>query len=484
MESFVLFHRENLTYHYAAMAPTIARHYNIIHVAYSQKEVNILKTIGITNIQYVFIDFVKEHWGKEKKDDKLLKEIDELFIEMTNGRFNLNGSLNSDRGFIYLSYEECLLLAQIYYKFWHTIFADKAIKYIIHESTSAFLLHLCYAIGKKLGIRYLYQISQKSDKYKYCFMPMEGDMLSSPLIEKIYQEYCSGTKKISIDRCQNFIDFSLKDLTIFNPFLHNKKKSLVGLWYKAFKEKIRLFLIRNKYDRITDNLDYYLTHQYEHRNRYLNIKQYRKHLVFHTPKKDEKYYFYPLHLEPESTLYYLSGGWFTNQIKLIENIARQLPVGTMLYVKDHPHEYGYRDVHDYIKLQNIPNVRLIERSIPAKRIIKDSLGVFTVIGTAGFEGLLLNKPVYTFSPSYYSICKNVTQIESIKDIQKTIYTNKQIDQKELYTFINAFLDCLYPGMANMFIPDISTYGLDLNANAKELAEGILDFIEKTKDYDL
>lgn len=484
MDSFVLFHRENLTYHYAAMAPTLAKHFNVIHVAYSQKEVKILKERGIANIRFVFKDYVKEHWKKEKREDELLQEIDKLFVEMTDGRFNLNASINSDRGFIYLSYEESLLLAQIYYKFWSAVFQDVTIKFIIHEVTSAFLSHSCAIVGNKYGIRYLYLTLQKSDKYRYCFMPMESDIYSSPLLEKKYNYYYQHPETINEDLCNAFLEYSTKDLSVFNPSLFNKKKPLAGLLYKALKERIRLYFLRNKFDRITDNLDYYLVHQYIHSNRYHNVKQYRKKIKFFVPQEGERFYFYPLHLEPEATLFYLSGGWFTNQIKLIENIARQLPVGTMLYVKDHPHEYGYRDVHDYIKLQNIPNVRLIERSIPAKKIIKDSLGVFTIIGSAGFEGLLLGKPVYTFSPSHYSFCKNVTYIDNYKDIQKIVYVKREMDKTAQLAYANAFIDCLYKGMANIFTCDISVYNLDLDENAVDLANGIIDYIEKTREYDL
>lgn len=486
MDSFVLFHRETLTYHFAAMTPILAKHFNIIHVAYSQKEVKILKARGITNIHYIFKDYVKKQWNKEKRDDDLLRQIDNLFIEMTDGRFNLNGSINSDRGFIYLTYEESLLLAQIYYKFWEQVFSDQTIKFIIHEVTSAFMSHICAIIGKKMGVRYLYLSLQKSKDYKYSFMPMESDIYHSPLLDSLYNKYLVHPDTINVTRCAEFLEYCNKDLSIFNPLMFNKKKKLIGLWYKAFKEKIRLYFLRNKYDRITDNLDYFLVHQFEHKKRYQNIKQYIKHITFHLPQKNEKYYFYPLHLEPEATLFYLSGGWYTNQVKLIENIARQLPVGTVLYVKDHPHEYGYRDVQDYIKLQNIPNVRLIERAIPAKKIIKDAIGIFTVIGSAGFEGLFLAKPVYTFSPSYYSVCKNVTYIKDIQDIRKIIYfdSNKQMDNTALYSYVNAFLDCIYPGMANVFTSDVSIYGLELDENASDLAKGIINYIEKTKDYDL
>ena len=80
---------------------------------------------------------------------------------------------------------------------------------------------------------------------------------------------------------------------------------------------------------------------------------------------------------------------YANQVKLIENIAASLPVGYYLYVKDHPHELAYRKAEDYRRLMQIPNVRLLRKSIPGKLVIRNAVGVFTINGTAGFEGLLL-----------------------------------------------------------------------------------------------
>ena len=50
---------------------------------------------------------------------------------------------------------------------------------------------------------------------------------------------------------------------------------------------------------------------------------------------DEKYVYFPLQFEPERTIL-ISAPYYTNQLELIKNIARSIPVDYFLYVKEHP----------------------------------------------------------------------------------------------------------------------------------------------------
>ena len=110
------------------------------------------------------------------------------------------------------------------------------------------------------------------------------------------------------------------------------------------------------------------------------------------PSPSDFFYFYPLHLEPESVVLYSGRGMYQNQVKLIQNIAAQLPPGDILYVKDHPHDHGYRSADDYIALNSVPNIKILEHNFPGKSVIKKSKGVFTINGT-----FVLERPFATFS---------------------------------------------------------------------------------------
>ena len=71
----------------------------------------------------------------------------------------------------------------------------------------------------------------------------------------------------------------------------------------------------------------------------LNEIQLKKNLKFlsnlNYPKLKNKYVYYPLHLNPEtSTL--LKGNDFMNQAFLVELISKNIPSNCKLYVKEHP----------------------------------------------------------------------------------------------------------------------------------------------------
>ena len=69
--------------------------------------------------------------------------------------------------------------------------------------------------------------------------------------------------------------------------------------------------------------------------------------------KNEKYFYYPLHMEPEANLM-INGTRGLNQIALIQKIAIQLPFEYKLYIKEHPTMVGWRLKSDYYKISKIP----------------------------------------------------------------------------------------------------------------------------------
>ena len=195
----------------------------------------------------------------------------------------------------------------------------------------------------------------------------------------------------------------------------------------------------------------------------------------------EKYYYYSFHLEPEATVLYLSDGIYANQVKLIENIAASLPAGYYLYVKDHPHEYAYRSACDYKRLMNIPNVRLLHQFISGKQLIAGAVGVFTINGTAGFEGLMLGKQVYCFGRSFYSFHPSVNYIHNIRDIRSVVYENMDNEKStgdSLLVFVNAYLESLHKGFVTYFGDRAERAGFDQDENAKVIVTDLIEELKK------
>jgi len=153
----------------------------------------------------------------------------------------------------------------------------------------------------------------------------------------------------------------------------------------------------------------------------------------------EDYAFFPLHSEPEAELAFRAS-WYMDQVWLIKQIARSLPVQYKLYVKDHPRMVGKRKRSYYREIKKIPNVKLIPPGVSSLSLISNSQLVLTIAGTAGFEGLLLKKPVIVFADLFYNILSGVRKCRSIPKLAKIIKEHLEMyeyNEEEVVNFIAA-----------------------------------------------
>lgn len=405
-----------------------------------------------------------------------MKEIDDFIIKESNGIFNLNGSIQADRYFAVLSYEEALHLAQSYYIAWKNIFSKHHVDIMFHEACSLLMVHVAALLCKAQGGDFYYMQQCASDGgYTYLFL--DGEKYACPEFEQKYLYYKDHKDRIDIKRVLDYLESFRRDESAFMGDLIHARAPKCKIWLKsAYYELCRVIKGKN-YDRVRNNIDYWLScANNTSAMRLNNLSQYKKRNVKFEMiiPEGEKYFFYPIHLEPESSVTYLGEGIYKNQIKLIENIAGMLPPGTFLYVKDHPHEYAYRNADDYERLMRVPNIRLLHQSISGKAIIKKAIGVFTINGTAGFEAIMMGKQVYCFARNYYSFFDKVYYIKNIKDTREIVYSNiskEYKDDEDLYAFVFAYLKSAHPGFVAYFNLAAESE-IDAKANAKTIADEI------------
>ena len=165
--------------------------------------------------------------------------------------------------------------------------------------------------------------------------------------------------------------------------------------------------------------------------------------LYQTPKTGEPYAFYALHYEPEFATM-MSGPLFaTDQIFLVKTIARSLPVGWKLYVKEHPSMFGYRTRAYYRELAKNPNVKIIDPTVLSFDLIQNAKLVCTINGTVGFEALLLKKPVITFGDIFYnklSTTKSCNRIENLLQLIQEQIKNHSHNETELINFVAAIME--------------------------------------------
>lgn len=433
------FSRCNLVYLYGALDKALSDKYDFVHVAYSDSEFEILNQkynipkTRITHFKHNLVDYLQRDYSKYD-----FNQLEDKIVLLSDERFNLNLSIQIDRGLKYKSYEESKKLIAALYEFWSNYFDKEKPQLIFHEMVSLSINHLCSVAAKERGIFYT------------------NDVQVHGLADSnfILTNYWGGKQHYYRNKNQKLKDDVEKFIESFN---NKKQAALCGNQFKnnnaihyllpAIKKYFYIMINKNKYLNLEDYIENFLVNDKSVIQKYKNLNNYRK-IAWDKLDLSKKYYYYPYHLEPEAAVFYWGDGIYSNQTKLIENIASSLPPDTFLYVKDHPHNIGYRNVEDYMKLKCINNIKLLNAKESSYEVLKHSKGVITINGSAGFEALLLNKPVYYFGNPYYENFNNTFRINNIKDLRKILlqkYETKSNFDKFLDFFSNT-----YPGDIGVF----------------------------------
>jgi hypothetical protein len=475
MKTIVLFHRLDLTDLYVSLGKILEPRVRVVHLAYSEKEVARLRELNVSGPITVFTDEVRRLYPSSVVDQTKLEEIDGLFIRASHGAFNLNGAIQSDRGFRHLSLDEAQQLTFTYYRFWTEFLERHDANLVLHETCSLMFNFVASMLCSARGGHYLYTIMVQGPGAGFYHLTMSGFEFDCMDLNRALEALGSGSLQVDEAKCAAFLTEFRKDASIFlgGSF---KKPLLARLAAVALYKWARRTLRSNPYDRVLENIDYWEFGENMAAEKLRNLRAYRRRVIFDDFDATQPYFFYPIHLEPEAVVLYHAHGLYTNQVKLMQNIAAQLPPGVFLYVKDHPHDQGYRSVEDYLVLKSIPNIRLLESHLPAKKIVAHSLGVITLTGTAGFEALLLGKRVFTFGKTYYSEGPGVVYLRNIRDLREAIYRSlarPEITEAELYRYLTAYFAALRPGLVDYFAGRAQRYGIDLEKNAEDVANGLL-----------
>ena len=111
--------------------------------------------------------------------------------------------------------------------------------------------------------------------------------------------------------------------------------------------------------------------------------------------KGQKFVYYPLHQEPETALQGLSPEYFY-QLSSIAAVARDLPAGVKLAVKETFGAVGRRPRNFYEQIAEFKNVVMLAPLEYGLDCVRQADVTITITGTAGFEAAVLGKPVITF----------------------------------------------------------------------------------------
>jgi len=349
------------------------------------------------------------------------------------------------------SHEELMRMLQVRAKAVIEMLDREKPDFFICSIASGLAGYLLHQIAVKKGVKPLIINFSRLDEYKHLLS--DNSATFSYVDEKFSQLSREGNKSDRFAEAEAFlkkfredpaknqgdIDFYLKRSNRLEQmdFLLPKNISRYIKWFAAEIKKI----ILSRQDRY----DYSYTRLWgkikdQTRRKLRNLRGVAD--LYDAVDLNENFVFFPLHFEPEFALS-LFAPFFTDQIYLIKQIAKSLPLTYKLYVKEHPGMVEYRPRKYYQEIKKIPNVRLINAKISGFEIIPKAKLITTITGTAGWEGLLLGKPVITFGEIFYNRLSSVKRCKNIDELPGLIrerLNNFSYDETELLNYLGCIME--------------------------------------------
>jgi hypothetical protein len=234
---------------------------------------------------------------------------------------------------------------------------------------------------------------------------------SSEVIQEVSGSRRTFARKIS-SLARRYYDYS------FGQYRHDNhhKGVLYPIWFRRIKEPARIRVVA-----------FCLKRRYVSAQRLALLE----------------YAFYPLHKEPEVTLL-VYGRPYLNQIEVIRNLARSLPIGMNLVVKEHPAALGYRSLSYYRKLLAIPNILLAPPEMTSRELIQNARLVTIIGGSVGLEAIIMKKPVVALGRVPFSFFPD-TMVRYIREMDnlgweiRDLLENYQHDEGALIAYVAAVI---------------------------------------------
>lgn len=201
---------------------------------------------------------------------------------------------------------------------------------------------------------------------------------------------------------------------------------------------------------------------------------------FHRDIPKEDYIVFFMHNQPEASTCCQIPRWI-NQETIIEQLAINGPFGLKILVKEHTRNFGYRGRSYYGEFSKMFNIHLCHPTVDTGLILSHAKAILTLVGTVGFEGVLMGKKVAVLGRPYYSIFKGVKKLdypEEIFDALKDPSWRPEEMIRERDEFAGAYAQSLYEfgsGKGKKLFP---------KSGGEKWASAIRDFLKKREEYKL
>lgn len=137
--------------------------------------------------------------------------------------------------------------------------------------------------------------------------------------------------------------------------------------------------------------------------------------LFEQPVEGERFVFYALNYAPEHTLD-VEAPHFVSTYETVRNIARSLPLGVKLYVKEHPTGLGLRGPRDLDRIKRLPGVRLIDPWHDSHALIRAAELTVSLSGTVALEAAMYGRQAAILSDIFIANFSTVRRLAAPWDV--------------------------------------------------------------------
>lgn len=183
----------------------------------------------------------------------------------------------------------------------------------------------------------------------------------------------------------------------------------------------------------------------------------------------DNYVLLALHYQPERATVPM-GGQFGDQTLIVDLLAKSLPLGWKLLVKEHPWQlqsFGRGEVQRseafYSYIAATPGVVMLPRHAPTAALVRSARAVATVTGSVGWDALCSGIPVLLFGAAWYRDCPGVHAVASRADTSaafSAIQAGSKPDLSGLTRFCHALAKVCVPGMLEPEIESVEDLPLE------------------------
>ncbi len=402
--------------------------------------------------------FVEENWESFKVEQ--LTEIERKYDCAPIWQY-----IYTDRFLIKRDYNYTVKMTVALFRFFEKIFSENAYQFYYDETIATLQSYVAYLVGKKWNVLYVGQMNfRKAETINH--------YLFTDPFQHMYgfdPNYHNKTySKEIVQKAENYLTMfenSTGTSDIMAYVSTKPKLEIKWLFYATY------LFFQPEYKNIYDYMNYQYYRFFFHRFAYY----FKYHMVkrnYCKPDLNSKYLYYPLHYQPEASTI-VCAQKYEKQLYFIDMIAKSLPADTKLYVKEHYALLGHRDVSFYKQMKFYPNVVIVDPFCSSMELIKNSQAVITLTGTAGWEAMMLQKPVILCGKIYFDNAPGIIHLEEaylnvINSLKRWIKpTREEIIQYLCECFTN-----VYSGSAYFAKVDFQS-----DDNIQKMSNALCEFIQ-------